>query len=165
MNQVMDDESRAFLADLEQRRGGSITYRTFSTFYADSLGKVCDYGVFFYVVDNVFWFQDFEHVPSFLGFKLPVRDKEEYRMFESSFKPSDVLSIRKVKKKNARKCALGYMDLSKLRKFNPVLGILSESATEFTLRDGRVLFFQFMDKSVENMIRENKEINTYNKGE
>ena len=86
-------------------------------------------------------------------------------MFESSFKPSDVIQIRKVKKKNARKCALGYMDLSKLRKFNPVLGILSESATEFTLRDGRVLFFQFMDKSVENMIRENKEINTDNKGE
>ena len=73
----MDDESRAFIADLEQRRGGSITYRTFSTFYADSLGKVCDYGVFFYVVDNTFWFQDFEHVPSFLGFRLPVKNAEE----------------------------------------------------------------------------------------
>ena len=165
MNQIMDDESRAFIADLEQRRGGSITYRTFSTFYADSLGKVCDYGVFLYVVDNTFWFQDFEHVPSFLGFRLPVKNAEEYQMFESSFKASDVMAIRKVKKKATRKCALGYMDLSKLRKFNPVLGILSESATELRLKDGRVLFFQFMDRTVENMIRQSKDINIDNKGE
>ena len=154
MNQVMDDETREFLGQIEQRRGGAITYKTFSTFYADSLGKVCDYGVFFYVVDNVFWFQDFEHVPNFLGFRLPARKEEEYQMFESSFSPSDVISIRKVSKKGARKVALGYKDHSKLRKFNPITGILSESATEFTLRDGRILFFQFMDRSVEKMIRQ-----------
>ena len=151
----MDDESRAFLEDLETRRSGSITYRTFSTFYADSLGKVCDYGVFLYMVDGVFWFQDFEHVPSFLGFRLPVKNKEEYRMFESSFSPSDVLSIRKVRKKAARRCALGYSDFSKLRKLNTVTGILSESATEFTLKDGRRLYFQLIDRAVENLIRDN----------
>ena len=52
MPQVMDDETRAFLDDIEQRRGGKITYRAFSTFYADNNGKVCRYGVFFYQVNG-----------------------------------------------------------------------------------------------------------------
>ncbi len=161
VTQVMDDESRAFLADIEQRRGGQITYKAFSTFYADNKGKVCRYGVFFYQVDGVFWFQDFEYVPNFLGFRLSRRKDEEYVMFESSFSPSDVVSIRRVKKKAAINCALGFKDFSKLRKYNPLTGFMSETATEFGLRDGRLLYFQFMDKTVENMIRnEKKELRT-----
>ena len=161
MTQVMDDETRAFLADIEQRRGGQITYKAFSTFYADNNGKVCRYGVFFYQVDGVFWFQDFEYVPNFLGFRLSRRKDEEYVMFESSFSPSDVVSMRRVKKKAAINCALGFKDFSKLRKYNPLTGFMSEIATEFSLRDGRLLYFQFMDRTVENMIRnEKKELRT-----
>ena len=89
------------------------------------------------------------------GHSLKKRSDDVYEMFESSFSPSDVLSIRKVRKKAARRCALGYSDFSKLRKLNPVTGILSESATEFTLRDGRRLYFQLIDKAVENLIRDN----------
>ena len=148
----MDEETRAFLAEIEQRRGGQISFRTFSTFYADNSGKLCQYGVFFYMVNGMFWFQDFEHVPSFLGFQLTKRKDGEYQMFESSFSPSDVVSIRKVWKKSVIKCVQNGKDFFRLRTFNPVLGILSESATEFTMKDGRLLYFQFMDKTVQNMI-------------
>ncbi|MBR5669183.1 MAG: hypothetical protein IKX15_06185, partial [Spirochaetales bacterium] len=65
-----DNDSEAFLNEIEQRRGGSITFKTFSTFYADSDGNVRDYGVFLSLVNGVFWFQDFEHESSFLGFRL-----------------------------------------------------------------------------------------------
>ena len=159
MPQVMDDETRAFLDGIEQRRGGKITYRAFSTFYADNNGKVCRSGVFFYQVNGVFWFQDFEYVPSFLGFRLSRRKDGDYVMFESSFSPSDVVSIRKVRKKAAIDCAMGYKDFAKLRTYKPVLDFMSESATEFALKDGRILYFQFIYRDVENMIRNvNKEI-------
>lgn len=148
----MDEETRAFLSDIEQRRGGQITFRTFSTFYADNSGKLCQYGVFFYRVNGMFWFQDFEYVPSFLGFRLTKKKDPDYQMFESSFDPSDVVSIRKVRKNSVIRCALNGGDFFRLRKFNAVLGLLSESATELTLKDGRLLYFQFMDKTVQNMI-------------
>ena len=83
MPQAMDEETRAFLSDIEQRRGGQITFRTFSTFYADNSGKLCQYGVFFYRVNGMFWFQDFEYVPSFLGFRLTKKKDPDYQMFES----------------------------------------------------------------------------------
>ena len=148
----MDEETKAFLADIEQRRGGRISFKTFSTFYADSSGKLCRYGVFYYRVNSMFWFQDFEHVPSFLGFNLTRKKDSEYQMFEACFSPSDVVSIRKVWKKSVIKCAMYGKDFFKLRRFNPVLGFLSESATEFAMKDGRLLYFQFMDKTVQNMI-------------
>ena len=152
MGQVMDEETKAFLADIEQRRGGQITFKTFSTFYADNSGKLCQDGVFFYRVGGQFWFQDFEHVSTFLGFILTKKKDPDYQMFESSFSPSDVVSIRKVWKKSVIRCALYGKDFFKLRRFNPVLGFLSESATEFTMKDGRLLYFQFMDKTVQEMI-------------
>lgn len=148
----MDEETKAFLADIELRRGGQITFKTFSTFYADNSGKLCQDGVFFYRVGGQFWFQDFEHVSTFLGFILTKKKDPDYQMFESSFSPSDVVSIRKVWKKSVIRCALYGKDFFKLRTFNPVLGFLSESATEFTMKDGRLLYFQFMDKTVQEMI-------------
>lgn len=151
-----DNDSEAFLNDIEQRRGGKITFRTFSTFYADSDGNVRDYGVFLYMVNGVFWFQDFEHENSFLGFKLSRRRDEEYEMFESSFSPLDVVSSRTVMKKAARYCATGHRDFSKLRKANPVIGFLSETATEIKLNDGRTMYFQLMDKTVLKMIEQMK---------
>ena len=149
-----DNDSKAFLNDIEQRRGGKITFKTFSTFYADSKGNVCDYGVFLYMVDGTFWFQDLERDRNFLGFKLRKRSDEVYEMFESSFSPLDVVSFRTVMKKAARNCALGFRDFSKLRKANPVIGFFAETATEIRLRDGKTMYFQLMDKSVRNMIEQ-----------
>ena len=149
-----DNDSEAFLNDIEQRRGGKITFKTFSTFYADSEGNVRDYGVFIYMVNGTFWFQDFERDRNFLGFKLSKRRDEEYVMFESSFSPLEVVSARIVLKKAARNCALGYRDFSKLREANPVIGFLAETATEIRLRDGKTLYFQLIDKTIPKMINQ-----------
>lgn len=148
-----DNESEAFLNDIEQRRGGKITFKTFSTFYADNNGNVRDYGVFLYVVNGTVWFQDFEHESSFLGFRLSRRKDEEYEMFESSFSPLDVVAFRTVMKKAARSCALGFRDFAKLRKANPVIGLLAETVTEIKLKDGRLMYFQLMGKDVLNIIK------------
>ena len=152
MSTNADNDSEAFLNEIEQRRGGKITFKTFSTFYADSDGNVRDYGVFLYMVNDTFWFQDFERENSFLGFKLSRRKDEDYEMFESSFSPLEVVSSRTVMKKAARNCATGHKDFSKLRKANPVIGFLAETATEIRLQDGKTMYFQLMDKTVLNII-------------
>ena len=148
-----ENESEAFLNDIEQRRGGKITFKTFSTFYADNDGNVRDYGVFLYMVNGTFWFRDFEHESNFLGFKLKKRSDDVYEMFESSFSPIDVVSSRTVMKKAARNCALGFRDFAKLKKANPVIGFLAETVTEIKLKDGRLMYFQLMGKDVLNIIK------------
>ena len=142
-----------FLSDLQARRGAPIGYRTFSTFYADTDGNVRDYGVFLYECEGRFWFEDFEHEPSFLGFRLRIRQSEcKYEKFESSFSPLDVVSLRKVVKAKARRCALGEISIDSLRTANPVLSFFRETVYEFRLADGRALFFSLMDRTVPDMI-------------
>ncbi len=147
-------EETDFLQELEARRGAPIGYRTFSTFYADSDGNLCDYGVFLYESGGRFWYQDFEHVPTFLGFRLPRRkDDIKYEMFESSFSPSDVVSFMKVTKASVRACVFGSKAFGKLKRANPILSFFRETVTEFRLSDGRRLYFQLIDKTVQNMIK------------
>ena len=160
MPQVKSREELDFLQDLEKRRGNPIGYRTFSTFYADSDGNVRDFGVFFYQCQDRFWYEDFDHEPTFLGIKLkPRRSDYKYEKFESSFSPLDVVSIRKVVKSKARNCALGYASFEKLKAANPVLSFFRETVTEFRLSDGRLLYFQLIDKTVRDLIEKSKNEN------
>ncbi len=155
MPQGRDEDTEAFIRDIEQRRGGSLTYRTFSTFYADSNGRVCDYGVFFYQVNDEFWFEDFEREPNILGFRIrPRKDAPKYVKFESNFRPEDVRSVRTVSKKAARNCALGYKGFATLKPANFLKRLFSEVVTEIRMDDGRTMFFQFMDRTVRNKIEQ-----------
>ena len=150
-----DKEREAFLNEIEQRRGGKLTYRTFSTFYADSDGNLRDFGIL-YMVNGIFWFQDFERDNSFLGFRFNRFKTEAFIPFESSFSPLEVVSSRTVLKKAVRSCAMGQKDFSKLRKANPITGFLAETVTEIRLQSGRTMYFQFADKTVLKMIDQMK---------
>ncbi len=157
MPHVASQEEMEFLKELEVRRGTPIGYRTFSTFYADTDGNLCDFGVFLYESGGRFWYRDFEHEPSFLGFKLRKRkDDPKYVMFESSFSPLDVVSFRKVVKASVRACVFGTRAFEKLKKANPVLSFFREVVTEFRLSDGRALYFQLIDKTVQQIIEKTK---------
>ena len=153
MPHVASQEEIDFLRQLEARRGAPVGYRTFSTFYADTDGNLCDYGVFLYQAADRFWYQDFEYEPSFFGFKIPRRkDDPKYEMFESSFSPLDVVSFRVVAKTDVRRCAIGSKSFEKLKVANPVLSFFYETVTEFRLQDGRALYFQLIDNTVPDMI-------------
>ena len=157
MQHVQSREEEDFLQNLELRRGSPIGYRTFATFYADTDRNLCDFGVFLYECAGRFWLQDFEYEPSFLGFKLPRRkDSPKYEMFETSFSPQEVVGFRKVTKASVRACVFGSKPFEKLRKANPILSFFSETVTEFRLSDGRALYFQLMDRTVQDMIEKTK---------
>ena len=156
MNHVQSQEEIEFLRNLELRRGSPIGYRTYSTFYADTDGTIRDYGVMLYESGGRFWLQDFEREPTFLGFKIRRRDDEQYEMFETSFSPLDVVSLRKVNKSTVRSRVFNGKSPTDIPTANPVLSFFRETVTEFLFSDGSAMYFQLIDRTVPDMIEKTK---------
>ncbi len=151
----MDDNTATFLKGLEEKRGGQLTWRTFCTFYADSTGVVREHGVFLYEVNNHFWYQDFEPTAQIFGIPLPKpKHAEPYVQFEADFAPQDVKSIRTVLKKPAIGFCKGKKKYEKLKPAGLFARLFCQCVTEFALKDGKVLFFELMDKTLNNKISE-----------
>ena len=156
MPTVQDCDGNEFIKGLETKRGCPVGWRTYSTFYADSNGVVREYGVFLYEAGGRFWFEDFEHEPQILGFKLPKsKNAAPYVKFESGFDPNDVLETRTVKKNVAKSFAGGFKPHSKAGTF---ARFFSQCVTEVALKNGTVLFFELPDKTLLNIIKENNKI-------
>lgn len=143
-----------FLSDLEERFGGKITYRAFASFYGDSNGEIKDHGVFLYVINGVFHFQDFEIHKSVLG--IPVKSKEQYVKFESQFEASQVRGIRTVSRKKAQSFCCGNLEHDRLKTAGLPTRVFSETVQEFAMEDGSYLYFRFMDNEVEKMIMQDR---------
>lgn len=153
MSTVQDGDGNEFIKGLEAKRGCPVGWRTYSTFYADSNGVVRQYGVFLYEAGGHFWFEDFEHEPQILGFKLPKsKNAAPYVKFESGFDPNDVLETRTVKKNAAKSLAGGFKPRSKVKAAGILARCFSQCVTEVSLKDGTVLFFELADKTLQNMI-------------
>ena len=153
----MDNDAEVFLKNLEEKRGGKIDWRTFCMFYADSNGKVCEHGVFLYEVNKHFWYEDFEHLPQIFGFNLPKpKHAEPYVKFEADFSPEVVKTVRMVKEKSAVAFCKGYKKYEKLKVAGTFTKLFCQCVTEIALQDGTVLFFELMDKTLENKIKQYK---------
>ena len=156
----MDKDAEIFLKSLEEKRGGPIEWRTFCVFYADSKGKICEHGVFLYEINKHFWFEDFEHLPQLFGFQLPrPKHAAPYEKFEADFGPEAVKEIRIVKKKSAVAFCKGNKKYEKLKAAGAITRLLCQCVTEIALEDGTVLFFELMDKTLENKIKQYKGVN------
>ncbi len=159
MPTVQDCDGNEFIKGLETKRGCPVGWRTYSTFYADSNGVVREYGVFLYEAGGRFWFEDFEHEPQILGFKLPKsKNAAPYVKFESGFDPNDVLETRTVKKNVAKSFAGGFKPHSKVKAAGTFARFFSQCVTEVALKNGTVLFFELPDKTLLNIIKENNKI-------
>lgn len=155
----MDNEATAYLKGLEEKRGAPLTWKTFSTFYADSNGVLKDHGVFLYEANNQYWYEDFEHTANIFGIPLRKPKKAEpYVKFEASFSPESVTNIRIVKKKAAMAFCKGYKKHEKLKEANAFDKIFCQCVTEFVLNDGTMLFFELMDKTLSNKIKTFQEV-------
>lgn len=151
----MDNEATAYLKGLEEKRGGIIEWKTFSTFYANSNGIIRDHGVFLYEINNHFWYEDFEHTAHIFGFPLKKpKNAEPYVKYEDSFTPEDVKSIRTVKKNAAIAFCNGHKKYEKLKDANWFDKIFRQCVTEFALNNNTMLFFELMDKTLSNKIKE-----------
>lgn len=151
----MDNEADAYLKGLEEKRGGKLAWRTFSTFYANNSGIIRDHGVFLYEVNGHYWYEDFEHTAQIFGIPVPKsKHAEPYVKYEADFGPEEVKSIRTVTKKAATAYCKGYKKYEKLKPAGLFAKLFCQCVTEFALKDGPVLFFELMDKTLSNKISE-----------
>ena len=72
----MEDDAKQFIENLENRFGGPIEYRTYSTWFATNEGIVREFGVFVYEIEGIFHFEDFERKPSMFGFSMKPRKNQ-----------------------------------------------------------------------------------------
>ena len=154
-----DVDTKSFLKEREDKLGAKITWKTYSTFFAELGREKRDYGVFVYSDGNTLNIEDFERVPSIMGIALPSRrKKEDYVKLEISLKLDDIESISLVTRRSADLSLSKIQDRTKLP--SPLGKFFRKLVTKVKMKDGRVFFFELMShKEFKNWAnRINKEI-------
>ena len=142
----MEDEALNLIAELEEKRGGKITWRTVVLFYADSEG-VSKESVFMYRIGDTFFCEDFERNFTFLGFKVKPPKGYKYVKFESSFEINDIKSVDTVLKKDVLSLCNGKTNC-RIRKAGCLSSVFRQTLTELEFTDGRKVFMEML-KSAE----------------
>jgi len=143
----MEDEAQQFIQDLEARFGGPITYRTYSTWFASNEGITREFGVFIFVIDGVFHFEDFERKPAIFGFALkPKKNEPKYIKLERSFRATEVINVTLVSKAKALSCADGYIKQETIYAANRLEKLLRPLVTRLVLSDGITYFFELIEQ-------------------
>lgn len=152
----MEDEAKKFIEELEERHGGKVKYRTFSTWFATNHGIIREFGVFIYEINGVFYYEDFERKPSLFGFSIKPRKKQApFVKLEGSFTPESVASISRVVKSQAVACAEGYRSQESLAPAGSLQKIFSSLVNRVVLKDGTTFFLELLNpKEFEQIVRE-----------
>lgn len=142
----MTEDANEFIAELEKRFEGSITYRTYCTWYGASKGILRDYGVFMYEIHNIFHFEDFERKPALFGIALTGQKKKTpYVKMEDSFKKEDIESITQVAKSRAISSIKSSSNPASIPLASTIEKIFSPIVTRVTLRNGETHFFELIN--------------------
>ncbi len=142
----MTEEASDFIAELEKRFGGTIDYRTYSTWFAASDGTIRNFGVFLYQIDSILHFEDFERKPALFGIPLGARKKQpKYEKYEGAIDPKDISDISRVSKKVALNCVLDGKDSSAIPPANSFQRFFSTLVTRIIMTDGTVYFFELIN--------------------
>lgn len=140
----MDTEDTvAFLKEKEERLGGKIRYKTYSTWYGEIGGEKREWGVFLYTDGTVFIFEDFNREPSILGIKLTEKKNPDYVKYEKSFLVRDIDSLELVTKLSAEKALMYGQDIAKPAGL--FARAVQQLVTKVRLKDGTVMFFELID--------------------
>jgi len=143
----MEEDAQAFIAELEKKHQGEITWRTYATWYGNDKEILREFGVFLYRCRDTFYFEDFERNPSMFGISLkPKKKKEPFQKYEGSFSVSEVTATRQVSKSQAQKVAQGFKNQDTLSTANIFDKIFRPMVEMVTLNDGSVHFFELIDR-------------------
>ncbi len=142
----MTEEASEFIEELEKRFGGSIGYRTYSTWFASSDGTVRNFGVFVYQIDSILHFEDFERKPSLFGIPLGSRKKQpKYEKFEGMINPADISDVTRVAKNQAMNCVLEGRDPARISPATSFQKLFSPLVTRILMKDGSAYFFELIN--------------------
>lgn len=139
-----DQTPDEFWAEIEERRGGKVSFFTFSKFLGRSRSEFESLPGLFYVVGNGAYFEDFDK-DNMLS-KLMGR-KKKYEKTEFSFQLPDVEDVRIVTQGNAMKCIGGVIADKDVKTLSGFSKIFTSPVYQILLNTGESLFFeQLMDE-------------------
>ncbi len=139
----MDKEEADFIKAREAKLGYKIKWRTFSTWFGSNRGILREYGVFLCSFSDSLYLEDFERLPTFLGYTIQRKNREEYVMYDRIIHSRDIVSIRRVRKSDAEKTvrskgAVPLVEPSKLTQ------VFAKMVTQVELKDGELLYFELI---------------------
>ncbi len=141
------------IESLEQEFNGKIRWKSFSIWYADSDANLRPYGVFLFLIDNIFRFRDYKHVKTVLGFEIKEKKPEEYVPFNGSFNLEDIKFVAKLTKKKALRCIAA----GKKATASPLIARIFMDTVLLVDTGDKQYFFQFPDKEFRKLIEEKGE--------
>lgn len=152
----MDREAIEFIKEKESQLGSTIGWRTFSTWFGSNKGILREYGVFLCSYDNSFYFEDFERLPTFLGYTIQKKNKEKYIRYDMSINANDIKSITLVRKSDAEKVIRSKANVP-LSKVNSFISLFAKTVTQVELSSGELLYFELISsKEFEKIVKELK---------
>lgn len=143
---MADDETKAFLKELETKHDGTISWKTYATWFGSSKGIIREFGVFLYRINDTFYYEDFERKTQFLGIPLNIKkSKNEYKKMEGAFNVNEIESTLNVSKNVASNFLQGANNINRLKQIGSFQKFFSQVVTMVTLKDGTKLFFELMN--------------------
>lgn len=144
----MEEETIAFLKEIEARRGAPIQWRTFCTWYGTSRHQGLEriWGVFLYRIADTFYLEDFEHQSTFMGFPIRQQKKAPFERYEASFRRDQVRRTMTISKSQAEKIVKGLRDFHQAKPMSWWARIFAQHIEMVELDDGSVVMFALMDR-------------------
>ena len=152
----MDREAVEFIKEKESQLGSKIGWRTFSTWFGSNKGILREYGVFLCAFDNSFYLEDFERLPTFLGYTIQKKNREKYVRYDMTINANDIKSITIVRKSDAEKTIRSKSNVP-LSKVNKIIGLFAKTVTQVELSTGELLYLELIsNKEFEKIVKELK---------
>jgi hypothetical protein len=141
-----DTEATEFLHELENKWQGTISWKTFATWYCCSDGTLREYGVFLFKINNTFHFEDFYRESTIFGIPLPKKKNEKkFIKMERSFTIGDVADVFQISQKSALDIAEGRLRIEQAKKIGKFDKIFRKIVTIVKLKDGSAHCFELLD--------------------
>lgn len=138
-----DQTPDEFWAEIEEKRGGKVSFFTFSKFIGRSRSTPDNLPGLFYVINDTAYFEDFEK-DNMLA-RLMGR-KKKYEKMEFSFRLEKVAKAQHVSQGSAIKCISGVVADGDIQAVSKLARLFSNPVYQVMLDTGESLFFeQVMD--------------------
>ena len=142
----MDEESIIFIKNLEEQLGSKLKFRSLSNwYYSFSDNTLRTYGVFIGLFDDKLYLEDFNRLPSILGYPVKSSSTTKYVKYTRIINLSDIEYIQSVKRSHVEAIIKSkrYTKLNPISKFD---NIFSRSLTEIKLKGEDSLYFELINE-------------------
>ena len=143
--------------NLEEQFNAKIKFRTLSTwYYSFSDRALRTYGVFMCIYEDKLYLEDFNRVPSILGYPVKSKTTVKYEKYSRTIALSDIENIYLVKKRTAEAIINdpNYRVLQPISTFDK---IFSRYVTQIKLKGNDSIFVELIDpEAFRKAIEKNK---------